>query len=159
MNHKLSKSAQKVQAALASHGLDGQVLELPASTKTSEEAADAVGCDVGQIAKALVFMGKKTGKPFLVIASGANRVNEKRLKDLVSEPVRMAKPEFVREKTGFAIGGVPPISHTQPIQTFIDRDLFEQEEIWAAAGTPHALFKLTPMELKRITRGEVTAVT
>jgi prolyl-tRNA editing enzyme YbaK/EbsC (Cys-tRNA(Pro) deacylase) len=147
-----------VQAALASHGLDGQVLELPASTKTSEEAADAVGCDVGQIAKALVFMGKKTGKPFLVVASGANRVNEKRLKDLVSEPVRMAKPEFVREKTGFAIGGIPPIGHTEPIQTFIDRDLFEHEEIWAAAGTPHALFKLTPMEMKRITRGEVTAV-
>jgi prolyl-tRNA editing enzyme YbaK/EbsC (Cys-tRNA(Pro) deacylase) len=106
-----------------------------------------------------VFQGKTTKRPLLVVASGANRVNEKRLRDLLSEPVRKADAEFVREHTGFAIGGVPPAGLSQPMDIFIDEDLFKYEEIWAAAGTPHAVFKLTAEDLVKITQGKVVKIT
>jgi prolyl-tRNA editing enzyme YbaK/EbsC (Cys-tRNA(Pro) deacylase) len=158
MSETLSESAQKVQDALIRLGVTCEVMELPGSTRTAQEAAQAVGCRVEQIAKSLVFQGKTTKKPVLVVASGANRVNEKRLRDLLSEPVRKADAEFVREHTGFAIGGVPPVGLSQPMDIFIDEDLFKYEEIWAAAGTPHAVFKLTAEDLVKITQGKVVKI-
>ena len=158
MSEPLSESAQKVQDALNRHGVTCQVMELPGSTRTAQEAAQAIGCQVEQIAKSLVFQGKTTNRPVLVVASGVNRVNEKKLRELLSEPVKKADAEFVREHTGFAIGGVPPLRHSKPLEIFIDEDLFKYEEIWAAAGTPHAVFKLTATDLLRITQGKVVKI-
>lgn len=155
---KMSSSAQKVQEALKFHGVDCQVIEMQRTTRSAQDAAEALGCQVGQIAKSLVFTGEKSNQPILVIASGPNRVNEKTISRYISEPLSMAKVEFVREHTGFAIGGVPPVGHPKPLKTFIDEDLLKFEEIWAAAGTPNAVFKLTPEELKKITSGEVVSV-
>ena len=152
----LSSSAQKVQDALRALGHEIQVVELPASTRTSSEAAQAVGCQVGQIAKTLVFKTVETRRPVLVIASGANRVNEVRIRALVGEAVEKANADFVRERTGFAIGGVPPVGHPETVEIYIDQDLLEFDEIWAAAGTPHAVFRLTPKELARMTGGTIT---
>lgn len=159
MSEPLSESAQKVQDALDRHGVRCEVVELPGSTRTAQEAAQAVGCRVEQIAKSLVFQCKTTKRPVLVVASGANRVNEKKLRDLLSEPVRKADADFVREHTGFAIGGVPPAGLAKPMEIFIDEDLFKCEEIWAAAGTPHAVFKLSAADLVKITQGKVAIIT
>lgn len=158
MSETLSASARKVQEYLQEKGVDLTVMELPGSTRTAQEAADTVGCEVRQIAKSLVFRGRESGSPVLVIASGANRVDEKRIAALVGEPVRMAKPDFVREVTGFAIGGVPPCGHATSLPCILDEDLFLLEELWAAAGTPHALFRLRPEELVRITDGKTARV-
>ena len=154
----LSPAALKVQAALRQHGLDLQVVELAESTRTALEAAQAVGCDVGQIVKSLVFRTKKSERAVLVLASGANRVDEKRLAELVGEKIGKADADFVRQQTGFAIGGVPPLAHPQPLQTYIDQDLFQYETIWAAAGTPFAVFQLTPPQLLAVTGGTVTRI-
>lgn len=159
MSEKISSSAKKVQDALISHGLTSQVLELPSTTRTAQEAAQTIGCQIGQIVKSLVFMGKQTQKPILVVASGSNRVNERKLSKLVSEPIKRANADFVREKTGFAIGGVPPVGHSERLETFIDEDLLKYQTIWAAAGTPNAVFKLTPNDLKIITKGKTVTIT
>ena len=135
-----------------------QVVELPGSTRTAADAASAVGCRVEQIAKSIIFQGKTSGKPVMVIASGSNRVNEKRLRDLISEPVKKADADFVRLHTGFTIGGVPPVGHANPIDIFIDQELMDYAEIWAAAGTPHAVFKLTPQELAAMTGGKTVDI-
>ncbi len=129
------------------------------TTRTAQDAADALGCDVAQIVKSLVFKGKKTQKPFLVLASGANRVNTKTLREVVSEPVQMAAADVVLATTGFAVGGVPPLGHTQKLKAFIDEDLLKHKEIWAAAGTPNAMFKLASADLPIITGGHVISVT
>jgi len=158
MTQTLSPSAEKVQEALQKLGFKNEVLELQTTTRTSAEAARAVGCEVGQIAKSIVFRTIKTDRPVLVIASGPNRINEKRIEEKVSEPIGKADADFVREKTGFVIGGVPPVGHKEKMQIFIDEDLLRYQEIWAAAGTPNALFKLTPSELIRMTGGEVISI-
>jgi prolyl-tRNA editing enzyme YbaK/EbsC (Cys-tRNA(Pro) deacylase) len=154
----LSPSAQKVQEALAALGFPHQVIEHEQTTRTSAEAAAAVGCEVGQIAKSLIFKGKQSGKAILVIASGANRADEKKLRDLLGEKVEKPDADFVRERTGFVIGGVPPLGHAEPLITFIDEDLMQYDSIWAAAGTPNAVFLLTPVELVKMTGGRVVAV-
>ncbi len=154
----LSPSAQKVQGALAARGFTNQVIEHEQTTRTSAEAAQAVGCEVGQIAKSLIFKGGQSGKAILVIASGANRVDEKKLRDLLGEKVEKPDADFVRERTGFVIGGVPPLGHTEPLITFIDEDLMQFDSIWAAAGTPNAVFPLTPDELVKMTGGKVAAI-
>lgn len=159
MNQKLSPSAQKVQAAIRQRGYSVEVVELPQSTRTAVEAAQAVGCDVAQIVKSLIFKAKRTERAILVIASGANRVNEKAIEMLIGEPLGKADADFVRQQTGFVIGGVPPIGHIQPLQTFIDEDLLKFKEIWAAAGTPHAVFKLTPQMLVELCGGQVVKIT
>ena len=159
MSQSLTGSAQRVQDALNEHGAACVVLELPQSTRTAQEAADAIGCTVSQIVKSLIFQGKSSGQPILVVASGSNRVNEKRLKQLVGENIRKPKADFVREQTGFAIGGVPPLGHIQPLTTYIDEDLLQYEEIWAAAGTPNAVFKLDPAILQQITGGQIITIT
>jgi Cys-tRNA(Pro) deacylase len=158
MSKELGASAQRVQDALKSNGLSCQVIEMRETTRSAMDAAQAVGCEVGQIVKSLVFRGKQTQKPYLVVASGANRVNVKKIGKLVSESIKMANPDFVREQTGFAIGGVPPLGHPHPLETLIDEDLFKHDEIWAAAGNPNAMFKLTPVDLKKITKGKVISV-
>ncbi len=154
----LSPSAQKVQDALNQYGLQLEVVELPASTRSAVEAAQAIGCQVEQIAKSLVFRAEQTSRPILVIASGPNRVNEKRIHGYLGEAIGKADADFVRSQTGFVIGGVPPVGHTQPLVTFIDEDLLKLDEIWAAAGTPNAVFRLAPQDLVRITRGQVVNV-
>jgi prolyl-tRNA editing enzyme YbaK/EbsC (Cys-tRNA(Pro) deacylase) len=158
MENTLSSSAQKVQDALHTLGMTLQVVELPDSTRTAMEAAQAVNCQVGQIVKSLIFKGKRSERPILVIASGANRVDEKKIEALIGEPLGKADAEFVRQKTGFVIGGVPPVGHAQPLATFIDADLLQYERVWAAAGTPHAVFQLDPADLARMTGGEITQV-
>ena len=158
MTQKLKASAAKVQQALTENGLDCQVIEMAVSTRTSQEAADAVGCTVGQIVKSILVKTKKTRLPVMILASGANRINLKTVADRLGESVRMADPDFVREKTGFVIGGVPPLGHAEKIDILMDEDLFAYEEIWAAAGTPNAMFKLTPWQLTQITAGEVLCV-
>ena len=158
MSNELSASARKVQDILNRHGFVCQVVELPEITRTAKESAQAIGCRVEQIAKSLVFRGKNTHKPILVVASGSNRVNENRLSERVSEPVEMADADFIRDRTGFVIGGIPPIGHSERLETFIDEDLLEYDEIWAAAGNPHAVFKLTPSDLKKMTDGQVISV-
>lgn len=158
MAEKLSSSAQKVQDALAAHGLGLAVVELPASTRTAVEAARAVGCQVGQIVKSLVFKREHSGSAVLVIASGSNRVNVEKLSLHIGEPLVMADADFVRQQTGFAIGGVPPTGHPAQLETYVDRDLLAYEELWAAAGTPNAVFRLSPEDLLKITAGEVVAI-
>ena len=154
----LSPSAQKVQDALAAKGVALTVVELPQSTRTSAEAAQAVGCAVGQIAKSIIFRAKHSDRPVLVLTSGANRVSEKAVAALVGEPLGKADADYVRARTGFVIGGVPPLGHSEPLLTFIDEDLLQHAEIWAAAGTPNALFCLTPAALVNLTGGQVAAV-
>lgn len=156
---ELSKNAKRVQSALATFGLDLVVVEFPDSTRTAQEAADAIGCSVEQIVKSLVFQRLPSGRPLLIAASGGNRVNEKLIKELLGEKIVRADAEFVREVTGFPIGGVPPLGHTQPIETIIDEDLMQYDEIWAAAGTPNAVFRLSPPELAQITGGKVARIT
>jgi len=158
MSKKLKSSAQIVQKALQQHGLACEVVQMRETTRSAEDAARAVGCEVGQIAKSLVFETTQSHRPVLVITSGANRVNEKTIGQNLAETIKMADPEFVREQTGFAIGGVAPTGLCQPLEIFIDEDLLQYNEIWAAAGTPNAVFKLTPDELIRITNGTVSSV-
>jgi prolyl-tRNA editing enzyme YbaK/EbsC (Cys-tRNA(Pro) deacylase) len=145
------RATERVQSALDAAGVTACVVELPQSTRTAAEAAAAVGCEVAQIAKSLVFVDAN-GDAVLVITSGTNRVDEKRL------GLKRADAEFVREKTGYAIGGIPPVGHATPLKIFIDQDLLRFERIWAAAGTPNAVFELSPSDLPRMTGGEVIHV-
>lgn len=155
----LSRSAQRVQDALTALGFSmGQVVELPATTRTAAEAAEAIGCTVAQIAKSLVFRGAQSGAPVLVITSGVNRVDTALVAGALGEPLAKADADFVRAQTGFAIGGVPPVGHDRPLRTFIDQDLRQFDTIWAAAGTPNAVFCLTPADLEQMTGGLVIRV-
>ncbi len=158
-NGGLPGSARRVQDALAEGGFANQVIEMPDSTRSAADAAASVGCSVAQIAKSIVFRAAESGRPVLVIASGINRVNEARVGEALGEPLARADAEFVRASTGFAIGGVPPIGHSGghsgQVEIFIDEDLLQHSEIWAAAGTPRCLFRLTPDDLVRMTGGRV----
>lgn len=151
----LSDSAQRVENWLTARGLPGRVREMTASTRTSAEAAAAIGCGVAQIAKSLIFRGRDSGTPLLVIASGVNRVDEKKLAALIGERTARPDADYVRTVTGFAIGGVPPAGHERALRTLIDADLLALDPIWAAAGTPVAVFPLTAAELVALTSGEV----
>lgn len=133
------------------------VSTFPEGTRTAVDAAAAIGCEVAQIVKSLVFR-LESGAPLLVVASGSNRVDERKLEGLVGEPVGKADAAFVREATGFAIGGVPPAGHPAPVTTLVDEDLLAHEEVWAAAGTPRTVFPLTPAELVAMTSGRVADV-
>ena len=147
MQDATSPSALRVQAVL---GEGFRVLEFPASTRTAAEAAEAIGCTVGQIAKSILFRAE-SGRPVLVVACGTNRVDERKVAALLGEKIGRADAEFVRAATGYAIGGVPPVGHATPPAVLLDRDLEAFETIWAAAGTPNAVFRLTPAELARLT--------
>ena len=151
-------SVRRVQEALAAAGGGHEVIALEQSARTSAQAASAVGCKVDQIAKSLVFRGQSSQRAILVIASGANRVDEGKVAALISEPVGRADADFVRQRTGFAIGGVAPVAHAEPLTILIEEDLMRWSEIWAAAGHPNTVFKLTPDDLVRLTGGRVAAV-
>ena len=150
-----SPSALKVQAAL---GDRFEVLEFDLSTRTAADAAAAIGCEVGQIAKSLIFRGGTSGRAVMIIASGVDRVDEKKAAAAVDEPIARADADFVREATGFAIGGVPPVGHKVKPIVLVEESLLNFDEIWAAAGTPNAVFRLTPSDLVELTGGRTVAV-
>ena len=149
---------RRVQEALDESGLSLEVVELPKSTRTAQEAADAVGCDLGQIVKSLILRGSDSNRPYLVLVSGPNRANLDRVSEAIGEPVKMADADFVREQTGFSIGGVPPVGLPDSIQTLIDRDLLQYPIIWAAAGTPRSVFSLSPDDLLQLTKGNLETI-
>ena len=153
----LSPSAQKVQDILRDSGYLNQVIELSKTTRSAPEAAQAIGCRVEQIVKSLIFK-TYTHRPILVVVSGANRVNEKKLGVHLGEKISKPDAEFVRQQTGYAIGGVPPVGLPEKIDTFIDEDLLQYTEIWSAAGNPNAVFKLSPEDLQKMTGGRVISI-
>ncbi|HKB24229.1 MAG TPA: YbaK/EbsC family protein [Methylomirabilota bacterium] len=151
-------SVRRVQDALDALGGGHRVVALAESARTAADAARALGCRVDQIVKSLVFRGRQTERAILVAASGGNRVDEGKVAGLVGEPVAMGDAAFVRARTGFAIGGVAPIGHAETFPALIDEDLLRWEEIWAAAGHPSTVFRLTPADLVKMTGGRVAAV-
>ena len=154
----LSPTAQKVQDLLSGFGSAFVVIEFEESTRTAQEAAERVGCQLGQIVKSLIFKGQTSEKGILVLTSGTNRVRENKIGQLIGESIGRADPDFVRAVTGFAIGGIPPVGHCQPLVTFLDEDLMQYPALWAAAGTHNAVFKLTPTDLVKMTRGKIANV-
>ncbi|MCA1326464.1 YbaK/EbsC family protein [Herbaspirillum sp. alder98] len=157
MSQTLPTSAQRVADLLVSLGHDKPVVMLPSSGRTSAEAAAAVGCDVAEIAKSIIFRRLSDDAPVLVIASGGNRVDEAKVTELVG-PLGRADAKFVRDNTGYAIGGVCPVGHVVKPVMLIDRDLFGFSSVWAAAGHPHAVFNLTAAQLEKLTGGMVADV-
>jgi prolyl-tRNA editing enzyme YbaK/EbsC (Cys-tRNA(Pro) deacylase) len=154
----LKESAQVVQDTILKLGYSNKVIELPNSARTAKEAADALNCEVAQIAKSIIFKIESSNSAVFVVASGINRVNETQIEKLLNKKLGKADADFVREQTGFVIGGVSPVGHKNPIITFIDEDLLQYNEIWAAAGHPKAIFQLTPNELVEMTKGQVVCV-
>ncbi len=155
----LPDSTAKVQSTAARLGLAIAVREMPASTRTAEEAATACGVTVGQIVKSLVFLGAQTGKPYLLLVSGTNRVNESGVAAHLGEGVKRPDGRAVRDLTGFAIGGIPPFGHDVPLATYMDQDLLQYDVVWAAAGTPKAVFSADPKKLRDAVGAKVIAVT
>ena len=153
MASKLSDRVKRVQDFLLAKGFSFEVQELPSSTRTAQEAADSIGCAIAQIAKSLVFREKETNLPILVIASGSNRVNLAKIEKETGLKLGKADGNYVKERVGYAIGGVPPVGHNEPLETILDQDLKNYEVIWAAAGTPIAVFQLKPADLKPLTNG------
>lgn len=149
-------NVERVRANLHEQGIEAQPVEFAESTRTSAEAAIAIGTTVAQIAKSLVFMAD--GQALLVIASGVNRVDTAKLGALLGAKIKRADADAVRQATGFPIGGVPPVGHTTPLRTLIDEDLMAFESIWAAAGTPNAVFQTTPADLVKMTGGQVADI-
>lgn len=156
---ELGASAAKVQDEARRLALDVAVREMPASTRTAEEAASACGVTVGQIVKSLVFLGAQTGKPYLLLVSGTNRVNETGVAAHLGEGVTRPDGRSVRDLTGFAIGGIPPFGHDVPLATFMDQDLLQYDVVWAAAGTPKAVFSADPKKLRDAVQATVISVT
>lgn len=153
----LSPSAQRVQDALDAAGIAAAIVEYDTAARTSVQAAEVLGCTVAQIAKSLVFRAA-SGRAVLVIASGKNRVDETKVAKLVGEPIGNADAAFVREATGYAIGGIPPLGHARPLAPLVDRDLLRHEVVYAAGGTPHAMFPVAPDALLRVSGGTAADV-
>lgn len=149
----LPASARRVQDALAAQGIDAQVIELAIAARTSQQAADALGIEVGQIAKSLIFRTAHSHRAVLVIAAGDRRVDESKIAAALGEPIERATPEVVRAHSSFAIGGVAPLAHAQPMVTFVDRSLRRFDVVWAAGGTPHCVFPIRPDDLLRVSGG------
>jgi prolyl-tRNA editing enzyme YbaK/EbsC (Cys-tRNA(Pro) deacylase) len=152
----LPASAERVQQALVAAGLASRVVELQVAARTAQQAAEALGIEVGQIAKSLIFRTASSGRAVLVIAAGDRRVSEARIAELVGEPIERAEPQFVRDHSGFAIGGVAPVAHARPMTTFIDASLRRFATLWAAGGTPHCVFPIAIDDLVRISGGVET---
>ncbi len=144
----LPAAAARVQAAAEALGLDVEVRIMPDSTRTAADAAAACGCTVGQIVKSLIFQGKDSTRPILLLVSGSNRVDEKGVAAVLGEQIVRPDAGFVREVTGFAIGGIPPFGHSGALSTWIDEDLLQHITVWAAAGTPNAVFAVNPVKLR-----------
>lgn len=149
-----SPAVERVVRALRAAGIASDVVELPGAARTAKLAAEFLGCELGQIANSLVFRGASTNAPYLVMSSGARRVDTAKLALMAGEDMAKADAEFVRGSTGFAIGGVAPVGHTGPLRTYVERSLAVYPGIWAAAGHPNTVFPLTYAELVRITAGE-----
>ncbi len=147
----VSRSIERVTAAAQRAGLEIVPQEMPSSTRTAMDAAAACGCEVGQIVKSLVFLGKDSGRPYLLLVSGANRVDETAIAAEIGESLVRPDGRQVRELTGFAIGGIPPFGHACAMETLMDPDLDRYANVWAAAGTPHAVFNITPDALRAAT--------
>ena len=158
MAEPLKKSAQRVQEAVEALGFSFNVVEYPATTRTAEDAAAAIGCTVGQIAKSLIFKASTSGNGVLVIASGVNRVDTTLVAEHLGEALQRADADFVREQTGFAIGGVAPIGHTSPIRVYMDDALLAFDDVWAAAGRPDSVFRVDPEALRDAIKPEVLRV-
>ena len=152
-------STERVKNALQAVGLTIELIHLQTSTRTAQEAADAVQCDLGQIVKSLIFRGKHSGQPVLLIASGKHRVAMDRVAELIGEPIERPNADFVRKVTGFAIGGVAPVGHETALPTWIDETLLSYRQVWAAAGTPNSLFAIAPDDLVKATQGKLAAFT
>jgi prolyl-tRNA editing enzyme YbaK/EbsC (Cys-tRNA(Pro) deacylase) len=152
----LSRSSRRVRDALLALDLPADIHRLADSTRTAPEAAAAVGCELGAIVKSLVMRGTASGDPVLALVSGANRADETRLAEAFGEPIERPDAAYVREVTGYAIGGIPPIGHPAPLRTILDEDLLRFDVVWAAAGNPHAVFPIAPAELARATGAQVT---
>jgi prolyl-tRNA editing enzyme YbaK/EbsC (Cys-tRNA(Pro) deacylase) len=152
---ELPPQAHRVQTAANELALRVEVRLMPQTTRTAAEAAAAVGCEVGQIVKSLIFKGKPSGKPYLLLVSGTNRVNEHTVEHVIGEAIERPDADFVRDTTGFAIGGIPPLGHPRQIATYLDEDLLQYETVWAAAGTPNAVFEVDPEALRAATRAVV----
>ena len=144
-------TALRTSQLLREAGIDTHVVEFEQPTRTSAEAAAAIGCSVGEIAKSIVFRGKKSGQAVVVVASGDNRVSETKVAAKLGEPLARGDADFVRTATGYAIGGVAPIGHSQPVKLLLDEDLQRFETVWAAAGTPFSVFPLKPDQLRNLT--------
>ena len=144
---KLEPAAQRVQDALRAKGLDCTVRHMDRTTRTAEQAAVTCGCAVGQIVKSLVFRGARSGRAYLLLVSGANRVDEKSVAAHLGEALERPDAAYVREATGFAIGGIPPLGHDTSLATFMDEALLAHDVVWAAAGTPDAVFPIAPAQL------------
>jgi prolyl-tRNA editing enzyme YbaK/EbsC (Cys-tRNA(Pro) deacylase) len=153
----LPRAAGRVQKAAEALGLPIAIVEMPASTRTVAEAAAACGCPPGAIVKSLVFMGRQTGRPYLFLVSGSNRLDEQLAADAVGEPIMRGDARFVRTVTGYAIGGIPPIGHLLSTVPYIDADLLQYGTVWAAAGTPNAVFSVDPKALQEATGATVIA--
>ena len=150
-----SPSVARVREALFRYGLSAEIVELPGAARTARAAAEFLGCDIGQIANSLVFRAETSDSAVLVMSSGAKRVDTARLAALIRERVVKADAEFVRRQTGFVIGGVAPVGHSDTARKFVERSLSGYGELWAAAGHPHTVFRLTYPDLLRITQAEV----
>lgn len=150
----LPESARRVQDFLFASGCDFTVQELPGSARTADEAADSLGCSVSEIAKSLIFTNEETGEPVLVVASGSNRVDVTKIEAATGLKLGRANGRYIKERVGFAIGGIPPVAHKKQLKTILDPDLKKYANIWAAAGTPRTVFSLKPNDLEQLTRGE-----
>lgn len=144
-------TALRTAQLLKDAGIDSPVVEFEQPTRTSAEAAAAIGCSVAEIAKSIVFRGKASGQAVVVVASGDNRVSEAKVAEAVGEALARDDADFVRSATGYAIGGVAPLGHAQPVKLLLDQDLQRFDAVWAAAGTPFSVFRLTPEQLKGLT--------
>lgn len=151
----LSESAAKVQDILTQSEIPLEIVKFETTTHTADQAAETIGCDVAQILKSLVFIKKPSMELFLIAASGKNRVNTKTLKQYFGEKITPADPQDVLEKTGYMVGGVPPIGHKEKLLTIIDSDLFEYDALWASGGSEYEVFKITPKQLLDLTGGTV----
>jgi prolyl-tRNA editing enzyme YbaK/EbsC (Cys-tRNA(Pro) deacylase) len=147
----LTPAEQRVADALSQFGLPGKVIVLETLATTAVMAADALGVEVGRIVKSLIFKGAETGKPYMLLVSGANRVHEKRVGRQLGEVLERADADFVKDVTGFSIGGVSPFGHPAPLSMVIDEAFFTFDTIWAAAGNPRSVFEITPADLERTT--------
>lgn len=156
MKNVLAKSAQSVQDVLDRENVNTKVMELPCSTRTAADAANTIGCKLGQIVKSLIFKTKNSEDPILVLVSGFNQLSESALEECVGQQIQKADAAYARNITGFAIGGIPPIGHKHSIKRiYIDQDLLNHEEVWAAAGTPNAVFAIRSKDLVNLTNGKV----
>lgn len=151
-------SIERVVAAAQRAGVTIEPVEMPSSTRTAAEAAQACGCTVAEIVKSLVFVGRNSGTPYLLLVSGTNRVDEDAVASSIGEPLDRPNGRAVRELTGFAIGGIPPFGHDRGLSTFLDQDLKRYDRVWAAAGTPHAVFGISVEDLERVAKARVICV-